>query len=305
MKGKNSKMKSVVQRVANRARERRLTRNDALVAYTMDRLLYRLGRSAQAREFFLKGGVLVANLVAAPHRFTRDIDLLRSHGPPDPNEMRRRFREIAAIKAEDGLLFDAEDVRATVATREQDGYEGVRVALRARMGETEVEVHVDIGFGDALVPPAERSALVTFLDGDPAAEVYAYDIRPVLAEEIETLIARFPVIEHRLKDLLDVAVLARETSFDGEELMASLRATFERRQTPPAIDVLDEMATELCGRRWATAWGAMRREKAVSVAADLVDAVQAFDTFVRPLLLALAGGPRPGRWQAPGPWSGA
>ncbi len=43
----------------------------------MDRLLYRLGRSRHAREFYLKGGLLVANLLQTPHRFTRDIDFLQ------------------------------------------------------------------------------------------------------------------------------------------------------------------------------------------------------------------------------------
>ena len=72
--------KSISQRVANRGRERRLSRDDAFTAYAMDRLLCRLGKSSQASEFFLKGGVLVAQLIRAPHRFTRDIDVLRGHG---------------------------------------------------------------------------------------------------------------------------------------------------------------------------------------------------------------------------------
>ncbi len=191
MSAKDGKAKSVVQRVANRAHERGLTRQDALVAYAMDRLLYRLGRSAHAREFFLKGGVLVANLVDAPHRFTRDIDLLRRHGPPDLDEIRQRFREIAAVVVDDGLVFDEAGVRAVEATRELDGYDGVRVTLGAKIGGTNAEVRIDIGFGDAVVPPAERLSLATFLDGDPAASVYAYDAGPVLAEKIETLIAKW------------------------------------------------------------------------------------------------------------------
>lgn len=83
--------------MGNEASRRRLARNDAFVAYVMDRLLYRLGRSSQADEFYLKGGVLVANLVAEPHRFTRDVDFLRRHGPPDPDDIRPRFERILAV----------------------------------------------------------------------------------------------------------------------------------------------------------------------------------------------------------------
>jgi len=291
-----------MQRVANRGRERRLSRMDALTAYAMDRLLYRLGRSAQAHEFYLKGGVLVANLLAMPHRFTRDIDLLRRHGSPDPNELRVRFREIVAIPSDDGVHFDPNDVRAVVATRDVDGYDGVRVSVRAMMGATKVDVHIDVGFGDAVQPPAERRTLASFLDGDLPARVFAYEAGPVLAEKIETLLAKFPIITHRLKDLLDVVVLASHDEYRGELLVPSLQATFVRRGTVVDIAVLDEMHSELCGRRWTTRWAAMRKEKAVAVSTNLPDALRSFDTFVRPLVVALTGGVVPGVWPPGGPW---
>lgn len=303
MKDKDARARSAAQRVSNRARERGLSRNDALTAYTMDRLLYRLGRSAHVREFFLKGGVLVANLVTAPHRFTRDIDLLRRQGPPDPDEMRRRFREVASVAADDGLRFDPEHVRAALATRDAEGYDGVRVVMLAHLGDTEVVIQIDIGFGDAVEPPAYRRRLASFLDGDPSAEVYAYETGPVLAEKIETLLAKVPAIEHRLKDLLDVVVLARQEHFLGEDLVASLRATFTRRKTAPDLTVLDEFIAELSGRRWATRWAVMRREKAVAVPTELAEALIVFEAFVRPLIAALGGAATPGSWTPGGPWT--
>ena len=82
MSKRRRKARSINQLVGNRGSERGLSRNDAFTAYVMDRLLYRIGRSKHAKEFYLKGGILVANLVGSPHRFTRDIDLLRRHGRP-------------------------------------------------------------------------------------------------------------------------------------------------------------------------------------------------------------------------------
>ena len=303
MKDKDARARSASQRVSNRARERGLSRNDALTAYTMDRLLYRLGRSAHVREFFLKGGVLVANLVTAPHRFTRDIDLLRRHGPPNPEEMRRRFRDVALVQVDDGLRFEPEHVRATLATRDTEGYDGVRVVMRAHLGDTEVPIQIDIGFGDALEPPAERRRLASFLDDDPPAEIYAYETGPVLAEKIETLLAKFPAIEHRLKDLLDVVVLARQERFEGDALVASLRATFTRRETAADVTVLEELLAGLRGRKWTLGWAVMHREKAVAVPTELVHALVLFEAFVRPLVAALAGGVTPGTWEPGGPWA--
>lgn len=295
--------RSVTQRVANRARERRLARDDAFVAYAMDRLLFRLGRSPQAGEFFLKGGLLVAHLVQAPHRFTRDIDVLRRHGPPDPDDIRRRFREVIAIQADDGVTFDAAGVRAVAADHDEDGYDGVKVFVRARVGQTEVDLRIDVGFGDALLPPATSAELEPFLPGDEPARVLAYEAGPVIAEKAETLLATFPLVQHRLKDLLDVVVMASSLDFDGPTLVASLRATLERRGTPPDERVLDDMRQVLTGRRWQTDWAAMRREKAVVGLLELSDAVARFDLFVRPLLAAIEGRVTVARWPAGGPWT--
>ncbi len=69
--------------------------------------------------------MLVANLIDAPHRFTRDIDLLRRHGPPDPEALRLRFREVASLCHDDGVVFDPSGVRAVIADRGEDGLDGI------------------------------------------------------------------------------------------------------------------------------------------------------------------------------------
>jgi len=296
--------RSVGQKVSNRGRERRLGRDDAFTAYVMDRLLHRLGRSRHRTEFLLKGGVLVANLLDAPHRFTRDIDVLRRHGRPSPDELREMFREIVASRVDDGVEFDAAGVRAVAADHGDDGYDGVKVFVRAKVGAHTVDVRVDVGFGDAVVPPAARRALTPFLDEDEPARVLAYLPGPVVAEKVETLVSGFPAVLHRLKDLLDVVALAEAHTFDGEELLASFVATFDRRRTAADVLVLDDLRDAAGERAWATAWATMLREKAVAKPIDLHEAVDRVDVFVRPVLEALAEEePRtPGWWAAGGPW---
>jgi len=153
------------------------------------------------------------------------------------------------------------------------------------------------------VPPAVHTDLQPFLDGGPAARVHAYPAEPVIAEKVETLITKFPAIGHRLKDLLEVVMLANERAFEGATTVASLRATFDRRRSKPDVAVLDEMLSELTSQKWRTDWAAMRKEKAVVPSLELTDAVQQFDRFVRPLLEALREGDTPVSWPAGGPWS--
>jgi hypothetical protein len=304
MSRRQDQERSVGQRVANRGRERRLSRDDAFTAYAMDRLLCRLGKSTQAPEFFLKGGVLVANLIDAAHRFTRDIDFLRRHGPADPEDLRQRFREVVAVPLDDGVVFEQAGVRAVTADHAEDGYDGVKVFVRTRVSGHHFDLRIDIGFGDALEPPATRIELQPFLDSDEPARLLAYGPGPVLAEKIETRVSKFPAVQHRIKDLLDVVALSATLDFDGAELLASLRATLIRRGTSADIRVLDDLRTMLAGRRWKTDWATMLREKAVAEPVALEDAIAKFDAFVRPLLSAMSGGVVPLQWRAPGPrWS--
>jgi hypothetical protein len=263
-------------------------------------LLYRLGRSPQAAEFFLKGGVLVANLVAEPHRFTRDVDVLRRHGPPEPDDLRARFETVVAIASDDGIAWGR--VRAIPAERDVDDYDGVKVFVEATVDGQTVEVRIDIGFGDAVEPQPERVELAPFLEDDPPARVQAYPAEAVIAEKLQTLLERFPVIAHRLKDILDIVVLSDHREFSGPTLVCSMQATFSRRDTRPDTAVLDEMREELSGRKWEAEWRKMVKEKAVARAPELRDALSRLDAFVRPLLLALGGSEPPMHWPAAGPW---
>jgi hypothetical protein len=45
------------------------------------------------------------NLVEAPHRFTRDIDVLRRHGPPDPNDLRMRVEAVVSGELPDRITW--------------------------------------------------------------------------------------------------------------------------------------------------------------------------------------------------------
>ncbi len=250
----------------------------------MDRLIYRLGRSDQVSEFFLKGGLLVANLVDAPFRFTRDIDVLRRHGPSDPDDLRGRFERIIAVPADDGIRFDR--VKAVRAERDIDSYDGVKVFVLGRIDARPVDVRVDIGFGDVTVPDPARVDLDPFLDGDEPARVVAYDLYTVVAEKIETILTRYPVIAHRLKDILDVVVIAQRVELDVHTLRRALDATAERRSSSLDEQVVDSMTEEMAGRVWERDWATMRREKAVQPSLELREAVERFASIVRSTLRA-------------------
>jgi predicted nucleotidyltransferase component of viral defense system len=72
---------SVRARLTNLAKAQREDFQDLLSRYARERLLYRLSVSEYQERFILKGALLFACWTGAPHRPTRDLDLLVTAQP--------------------------------------------------------------------------------------------------------------------------------------------------------------------------------------------------------------------------------
>ena len=174
-----------------------------LTRYAVERLLYRLSQSKYHDQFVLKGAMLFQVWTNAPHRPTRDLDLL-GFGDPSLEHCEEVFRELCQIPAEgDGLTFPADTVKAEKIKEGQD-YEGVRVKFLARLGKVRIPVQVDVAFGDAVTP-----GLINYptpLD-TPAPRIQSYPMNTVVAEKLEAII-RLGILNSRMKDFYDIWFLA-------------------------------------------------------------------------------------------------
>jgi Nucleotidyl transferase AbiEii toxin, Type IV TA system len=138
-----SKLKNVAasirQRLLNRAREDKRPFNELLQYYAMERFLYRLAQSAHARQFILKGALMLRVWEAADNRPTMDIDMLGLTSN-DIERILEQIRDILEIKVEDdGLLFDKDSLEAETITEDAD-YQGVRVRDWWKDGQTLLQV---------------------------------------------------------------------------------------------------------------------------------------------------------------------
>jgi hypothetical protein len=71
---------SIRDRLLAKAKTRGQDFNLVLTRYSLERLLYRLGASAYAERFLLKGALLFDLWFDIPHRPTRDADFSGDHG---------------------------------------------------------------------------------------------------------------------------------------------------------------------------------------------------------------------------------
>ncbi len=302
MKERKNTAASVKQRLLNLSRARGEEFNLLLVRFGIERLLYRLGRSEHASEFVLKGAMLFHLWTAAPHRPTRDVDLL-GRGTPDLERLEQVFRAVCAVTVEDDGLDFAPDSVAAERIKDDADYEGVRVMLDARLGSARIRLQIDVGFGDAVVPPPEPAEFPVLLD-QPAPRLRVYRRETVVAEKLQALVD-LGLANSRMKDFFDLRFLAATFDFAGPELARAIEATFARRNTPVPRDVptglTDEFAADATKQ---TQWRAFLRRSGLDRGdLELAAVVGGLRDFLLPPLEALAAGtPFELDWPAGGPW---
>ena len=87
---------SILARLLTLAKQRGDDYSLLLNRFAMERLLARVSTSPYAEHFLLKGALLFALWYDAPHRPTRDADLL-GFDPDDEANLIATFRNIAAM----------------------------------------------------------------------------------------------------------------------------------------------------------------------------------------------------------------
>jgi predicted nucleotidyltransferase component of viral defense system len=236
---------SVRARLLNIAKAEQADFNSVLVRYALERFLYRLGQSAHADHFVLKGAMLFNLWYAMPHRPTRDVDLL-GFGPSDLQAIAQTFREIVNEVAEDGIVFDAASVRVE-EIRKNAGYAGARVIVSAELARARCKTQIDVGFGDAVTPGPVDAVYPVLIADFAAPRLRTYPVYTVVAEKLHAMVL-LGMTNSRLKDYLDLSVLLEREVLDPATLAAAIAATFTHRgtalPTELPIGLSDEFAND-------------------------------------------------------------
>ncbi|MFP3984352.1 MAG: nucleotidyl transferase AbiEii/AbiGii toxin family protein [Desulfurivibrionaceae bacterium] len=292
---------SVHQRLLNKAKESSRPFNELLQHYAIERFLYRLSMTAYAEKFFLKGALMFSVWSGPWTRPTMDIDLL---GQIDNSleTIVAAVKEACEVKVEaDGLSFDPETVAAERIV-EDAFYEGVRVRMQGLLGSARINLQVDIGFGDEIVPGSYRISYPALLDF-PAPALKGYTMESTIAEKFQTMV-KLGVLNSRMKDFYDIWMLSRSFNFKGEMLGHAIHRTFTNRNTPfnaaPAIFHPSFIKDENNRRQWR---GFVRKAKLADAPENFEGVVEAIRVFLEPITACLVQERSfHGIWHAPGPW---
>jgi hypothetical protein len=256
---------SVRARLLNIAKTEQTDFNSVLVRYALERFLYRLGQSAHADHFVLKGAMLFNLWYAMPHRPTRDVDLL-GFGPSDLGSIAQAFREIVTVTAEDGIVFDATSVRVE-EIRKTAGYTGARVIVSAELARARCKTQIDVGFGDAVTPGPVDAVYPVLLADFAAPRLRTYPVYTVVAEKLHAMVL-LGMTNSRLKDYLDLSVLLEREVLDPATLASAIAATFSRRGTVLPTELPIGLSDEFANDQSRQAlWAAFLKKNALPVVA--------------------------------------
>ena len=267
----------------------------------MERFLYRLVQSPFSDRFVLKGALLLTAWRAPLSRPTIDIDLAGKTSN-DLDHIAELVGAVCAVVTEpDGVEFNRASIEVSRIKEDAD-YGGVRVRFHATLAKARIPMQIDIGFGDVIVPGPIEVEYPTLLDF-PAPLLQAYPKETVIAEKLEAL-TKLGVLNSRMKDYYDLAILSRLYSFEGEQLIAAIIATFRHRGTRIEAEPIGLTTAFYADPARAVQWRAfVRRSRFTEEPGDLEKLVAEVRRFAFPLLDAAASEePFKARWQAGGPW---
>lgn len=120
-------------------------------------------------------------------RATMDIDMLARQTSNEVERIVAQVKDICAISVqEDGLQFDLESIRGERITEDAD-YQGVRIRFVALLDKARLNMQIDIGFGDIVVPEPTKESLPTLLDFE-SPRLMCYSPESAIAGKFEAMI---------------------------------------------------------------------------------------------------------------------
>ncbi|MDR0842807.1 MAG: nucleotidyl transferase AbiEii/AbiGii toxin family protein [Acidobacteriota bacterium] len=100
--------------IANLSKRNNVEANTILQNYMMERLLERVSLSHYRENMILKGGFLITAMVGIGKRSTMDMDTTVKGLPIDRDGIERIIREIIAVDASDGVIFEIQSIKPSM-----------------------------------------------------------------------------------------------------------------------------------------------------------------------------------------------
>jgi len=255
-----------------------LVRLRKMVAF--DRFLARLFWD-QSDKWIVKGGFALQLRLGDRARTTKDIDLLILE---QDQQIHPVLREVGMLDLGDWFHFEVSN--RVIDDNTQDNlkdFGGTRYQIQALLdGRTFERFHIDIGIGDPLIEPIEHLRtpdILAFAEVEPTI-VPCYPVSQQIAEKLHAYTRPYTSGQStRVKDFVDILLLAGFGVLESENLNKAIKATFETRQTHMLPTSLPPVP-----KGWSRPYRRMVAEVGIDYS-TLDQANEALKRFLNPLLI--------------------
>lgn len=139
--------------------------------------------------------MLVSAVVGLDTRATMDIDTTVKSLELSKENAIKIVEEIIAVEIPDGVHFTITKVTDIM---EEHDYPGIRFMLETSLENLRQAIKIDISTGDIITPGAVEYSYKLMFE-DRAISLWTYNLETLLAEKLETIMARGPV-NTRMRD---------------------------------------------------------------------------------------------------------
>ena len=265
-----------------------LTRLRKMVAF--DRFIARLSKQ-DPQGWIIKGGYALQLRLGDVARTTRDIDAATASMLTE-EELKSHLRKAVSRNLEDWFELEAGEPESVATGAPGRGF---RFPIRCLLdGRTFEAFHLDLGQGDSLSDQPETltgSALLEFA-GIPPPRIPCYPLTSQIAEKLHAYTRPYEAGESsRVRDLVDILLIASLSGLKGATLLEALRATFAARKTHSLPLKLPKYPAS-----WSGPYKRLARELTLAWP-TVADAWLAAGHFLDPVLKGVARGSwEPGNW---------
>ena len=263
-----------------------LVRLRKMIAF--DRFLARL-MAYDAEGWLVKGGFALQLRFGDKSRTTKDLDLLLREAGEATWDL---LRDEASRDLGDWFQFE---VARPIPLSDEDQPGGQRFTIRALLDGREFEeFHVDVGTGDPVVeaPDILLTPDLLHFAGIERVAVTAYPLTQQVAEKLHAYSRPYGgQRSSRVRDFVDLLLIASEVELDGQSLAEAIEATFEARTTHPIPQALPDPPG-----RWAAPFRRLMGE--LDLDWEHLDlATRAAQDFINPVLAERTLGKwNPSKW---------
>jgi predicted nucleotidyltransferase component of viral defense system len=255
---KEDQAKSIAAKLSKISRSTGINYQSISTTFLLERLLARLVADKKlAKSLVFKGGY-VGLRVYNSNRYTVDLDALLVKA--DIPSILKQTAKAIETDTGDGAWFTLE---SQINLKTQGEYGGVRQVYRSGIGEIPKDIkraqiiNFDLGIGDPITP-APVSAKTDELIGENKLSWQVYPIETIIAEKLQTLIARGDD-NSRAKDVFDLQHYLPEAN--SKTFFEAVKNCFEFRETPLPENInkaLSSMDRTMLERGWKTATASLK-----------------------------------------------